>query len=57
MAGVGRWRIAAAITVVAADRLPTAVFVMPDLDHEMHSGPVRVAATIPAVADRSPGVA
>jgi phosphatidylinositol-3-phosphatase len=28
---------------LAAGRLPTVVFVMPDLDHEMHSGPVRVA--------------
>jgi phosphatidylinositol-3-phosphatase len=28
---------------LAAGRLPTVVFVMPDLHHEMHSGPVRVA--------------
>ncbi len=28
---------------LAAGRLPAVVFVMPDLDHEMHSGPVRVA--------------
>jgi hypothetical protein len=28
---------------LAAGRLPTVVFVMPDLRHEMHSGPVRVA--------------
>ena len=28
---------------LAADRLPTVVFVMPDLHHGMHSGPVRVA--------------
>ena len=28
---------------LAADRLPRVVFVMPDLHHEMHSGPVRVA--------------
>jgi phospholipase C len=28
---------------LAAGRLPTVVFVIPDLDHEMHSGPVRVA--------------
>jgi phosphatidylinositol-3-phosphatase len=30
-------------TDLAAGRLPTVVFVMPDLRHEMHSGPVRVA--------------
>ena len=28
---------------LAAGRLPTVAFVMPDLRHEMHSGPVRVA--------------
>jgi phosphatidylinositol-3-phosphatase len=28
---------------LAGGRLPTVVFVMPDLHHEMHSGPVRVA--------------
>ncbi|HEX6674237.1 MAG TPA: alkaline phosphatase family protein [Actinomycetes bacterium] len=28
---------------LAEGRLPTVVFVMPDLHHEMHSGPVRVA--------------
>ena len=28
---------------LAAGRLPAVVFVMPDLHHEMHSGPVRVA--------------
>jgi hypothetical protein len=28
---------------LAAGRLPTVVFVMPDLRHEMHSGPTRVA--------------
>jgi phospholipase C len=28
---------------LAAGRLPTVVFVMPDLHHEMHSGPVQVA--------------
>jgi phosphatidylinositol-3-phosphatase len=28
---------------LALGRLPTVVFVIPDLDHEMHSGPVRVA--------------
>jgi hypothetical protein len=28
---------------LAAGRLPTVVFVMPDLRHDMHSGPVRVA--------------
>ncbi len=28
---------------LAAGRLPTVVFVMPDLRHEMHSGPIRVA--------------
>ncbi len=28
---------------LATGRLPTVVFVMPDLHHEMHSGPVRVA--------------
>ena len=28
---------------LAGGRLPTVVFVMPDLEHEMHSGPVRVA--------------
>jgi hypothetical protein len=28
---------------LAGGRLPTVVFVMPDLRHEMHSGPVRVA--------------
>ena len=28
---------------LAAGRLPTVVFVMPDLHHDMHSGPVRVA--------------
>jgi phosphatidylinositol-3-phosphatase len=28
---------------LAAGRLPTVVFVMPDLDHEMHSGPAPVA--------------
>jgi phosphatidylinositol-3-phosphatase len=28
---------------LAAGRLPTVFFVMPDLHHEMHSGPVRVA--------------
>jgi hypothetical protein len=28
---------------LAAGRLPTVVFVMPDLHHEMHSGPTRVA--------------
>jgi hypothetical protein len=28
---------------LAAGRLPTVIFVMPDLLHEMHSGPVRVA--------------
>jgi phospholipase C len=30
-------------TDLAAGRLPTVVFVMPNLHHEMHSGPVRVA--------------
>jgi phosphatidylinositol-3-phosphatase len=30
---------------LAAGRLPTVVFVIPDLRHEMHSGPVRVADT------------
>jgi hypothetical protein len=30
-------------TDLAAGRLPTVVFVIPDLHHEMHSGPVRVA--------------
>jgi phosphatidylinositol-3-phosphatase len=30
-------------TDLAAGRLPAVVFVMPDLHHEMHSGPVRVA--------------
>jgi phosphatidylinositol-3-phosphatase len=28
---------------LAAGRLPSVVFVMPDLHHEMHSGPIRVA--------------
>ena len=28
---------------LAAGRLPTVAFVVPDLDHDMHSGPVRVA--------------
>jgi phosphatidylinositol-3-phosphatase len=28
---------------LAAGRLPTVVFVMPDLDHDMHSRPIRVA--------------
>jgi hypothetical protein len=30
-------------TDLAAGRLPTVVFVMPNLHHEMHSGPIRVA--------------
>jgi hypothetical protein len=30
---------------LTSGRLPTVVFVMPDLHHEMHSGPVRVADT------------